>query len=93
MDEDKDAITYGLNLIIRLPKLILEQRISLHRLQLMLFGKAASTRKSKDSNDNKTGNNKKPEDEESANDEDLNCHSAAGYKEYFLFNLGNFGTC
>jgi hypothetical protein len=78
-DEDKAAITYGLNLIIWLPKLILEQRISLHRLQLMLFGKAAPTKKPKDGNNNKTGNNKKPEDdqvstdkEESANDEDLN---------------------
>ena len=77
-DEDKAAITYGLNLIVWLPKLILEQRISLHRLQLMLFGKAAPTKKSKNGNDKKTGNNKKPEDaqasldnEESANDEDL----------------------
>jgi len=77
-DENKAAITYGLNLIVWLPKLILEQRISLHRLQLMLFGKAAMTKKSKNGNDNKTGNDKKLEDdqaslenEESANDEDL----------------------
>ena len=41
-DENKAAMTYGLNLIIWLPKLILEQRILLHRLQLMLFGKATS---------------------------------------------------
>ena len=45
-DEDKAAITYGLNLIVWLPKLILEARSSLHRLQLMLFGKAAPTKKS-----------------------------------------------
>ncbi len=76
--EDKAAITYGLNLIIWLPKLILEQRISLHRLQLMLFGKTASAKKSKSGNDNKTGNDQKPDDnqtsldnKESANDEDL----------------------
>ena len=45
-EENKAAITYGLNLIIWLPKLILEQRISLHRLQLMLFGKATSAKSS-----------------------------------------------
>ena len=77
-DEDKTAITYGLNLIVWLPKLILEQRISLHRLRLMLFGKAAPAKKSANSNDKNTGNNKKSEDKQicsdndkSANDEDL----------------------
>ena len=77
-DEDKSAVTYGLNLIIWLPKLILEQRISLHRLQLMLFGKAASAKPSKNNNDKNTGINKKPKDNQTssnndkpANDEDL----------------------
>lgn len=84
-DENKAAITYGLNLIVWLPKLILEQRISLHRLQLMLFGKAALAKKSKNGNDNKTGNNTKSEDdqasldnEESANDEDLDIAATSG---------------
>jgi len=77
-DGDKAAITYGLNLIVWLPKLILEQRISLHRLQLMLFGKAAPAKQSANSNDKNTGNNKGSEDnqvssdnDKSANDEDL----------------------
>ena len=61
------------------------QRISLHRLQLMLFGKAAMTKKSENGNDNKIGNNKKSEDdqasldnEESANDEDLDITAISG---------------
>ena len=77
-DEDKAAVTYGLNLIIWLPKLILEQRISLHRLQLMLFGKAAPAKQSRKSNNKKTDINKNPDDkgntpdiDKSANDEDL----------------------
>ena len=77
-DEYKAAITYGLSLIIWLPKLILEQRISLHRLQLMLFGKAVPAKKPKSGDNKKTDNNKNPEDDhssidnaESANDEDL----------------------
>jgi len=77
-DEDKAAISYGLNLIVWLPKLILEQRISLHRLQLMLFGKAAPAKKSANSNGKNTANNKGFEDnqvssgsDKSANDEYL----------------------
>ncbi len=84
-DEYKAAITYGLSLIIWLPKLILEQRISLHRLQLMLFGKAAPAKKSKNGDNKKTNNNKNPEDdhssidnEESANDEDLDIAATSG---------------
>ena len=69
-DEYKAAITYGLSLIIWLPKLILEQKISLHRLQLMLFGKAAPAKKSKKDNDKKTGSNQKPEDNESSTGKD-----------------------
>ncbi len=83
-DENKAAITYGLNLIIWLPKLILEQRISLHRLQLTLFGKATSEKSSKNNSDQKTDNNKKPEVNEtpsdkgkSANDEDLDITSTS----------------
>ena len=73
-DEDKAAITYGLNLIIWLPNLILEQRISHHRLQLMLFGKATSAKSSKNNSDQKNDNNKKPEDNDtpSANDKSAN---------------------
>ena len=67
-DEHKAAITYGLNLIIWLPKLILEQRISLHRLQLMLFGKAAPAKKSKNGDKKKTGNNKSSEDNQVPSD-------------------------
>ena len=77
-DENKAAITYGLNLIVWLPKLILEQRISLHRLQLMLFGKAAPAKNLANTNDKNTGNNKGLEDnqvssgnDKSANDADL----------------------
>lgn len=82
-DEDKTAITYGLNLIVWLPKLILEQRISLYRLQLMLFGKAAPAKKSA-SNKDKNASNKRAEDNQvpsdndtSANDEDLELTAAS----------------
>lgn len=79
--EDKEAINYGLNLITWLPKLLLEQRISIHRLQLMLFGKAAPIKQSKNSADKKTSSNKEvdggelssesDDSHEAANDEDL----------------------
>ena len=83
-NEDKAAITYGLNLIGWLPKLILEQRISLHRLQLMLFGKAAPAKKPASSKDKNTDNNNRSKDNEthsdndtSANDEDLDITAAS----------------
>lgn len=83
-NEDKAAITYGLNLIVWLPKLILEQRISLHRLQLMLFGKATPAKKPASSKDKNTDNNNRSKDNQthldndtSANDEDLDITAAS----------------
>ena len=46
-DEDKAATIYGLNLIVWLPKLILEQNITIHRLQELLFGKSKQKSRSK----------------------------------------------
>lgn len=69
-EDDKAAIIYGLNLIISLPKLLLEQRITTHRLQQMLFGKAAPPRKSTSKCEQKSGNNNEPDGKESASDID-----------------------
>ena len=74
-NEDKAAITYGLNLIFWLPKLILEQRISLHRLQLILFGKAAATKKSKKGTDKKTASIKKTDNKDSEVDIDISANN------------------
>ena len=42
-DETITVIIYGLSLILWLPKLILEQKITISRLKELLFGKGHST--------------------------------------------------
>lgn len=56
-DDDIETIIYGLNLIGWLPKLILEQNITIHRLKLMLFGKPKVPFDSKNKGNNQSNSN------------------------------------
>ena len=74
-DDEKETLIYGLYLIVWLPKLILEQAISMFRLKELLFGKSTRKSSSKKSNQKIDGGKANQNDgleqpnESSANDE------------------------
>ncbi len=85
-DETVTVLMYGLNLILWLPKLLLEQKVTISRLKDLLFGKKKRKEKPNDDSanpkDNKTDSNEnvEPAYNEAANEDDVTESTSAAPK-------------
>jgi transposase len=76
-DETVAVLMYGLNLILWLPKLILEQKVTISRLKELLFGKKQRKAKPKadkskpNNNETDSAENAEPASITAANDDDV----------------------